>query len=210
MVDESQKRSFVEGFLAAEKALKKYEREGAETLVPCINELRYAASHVAMAIKAELEGGSAGECWQKAVRHTHRARFDVLEFNVALCVDKVAKIADSYKGYEFLAGSIVPHYFKHKKALIALSSELEGLNELDKESPEFISICEKHIRVARDFMRDFYSAEEVLFSEIERREKEKENSSREKAQDKKLTWLQLFISCILSAVLGVVLTMICV
>jgi len=43
----------------------------------------------------------------------------------------------SYKGYEFLAGSIIPNYFKHSKALFSISSELEGLHELgtSKNSP---------------------------------------------------------------------------
>ena len=105
--------------------------------VPCINELRYSAYHVAQALKAELNGEVAGNHWQRAIRHTHRAKFDVMEFNVALCMDKVERIKQSYKGYEFLAGSIIPNYFKHSKALFSISSELEGLHELgtSKNSP---------------------------------------------------------------------------
>ena len=117
MSDDAQKQEFIDGFIAAETALKKYEREATETLVPCINELRYSAYHVAQALKAELNGEVSEKQWQRAIRHTHRAKFDVMEFNVALCMDKVEKIKQSYKGYEFLAGSIIPNYFKHSKAL---------------------------------------------------------------------------------------------
>ena len=114
MPDEAQKQEFIDGFIAAETALKKYEREATETLVPCINELRYSAYHVAQALKAELNGEVAGNHWQRAIRHTHRAKFDVMEFNVALCMDKVERIKQSYKGYEFLAGSMISVYHGFK------------------------------------------------------------------------------------------------
>lgn len=204
----TEKQEFIEGFIAAESALKKYEREGAETLVPCINELRYSAYHVAQALKAEQNGESAGNHWQRAIRHTQRAKFDVMEFNVALCMDKVEKITQSYKGYEFLAGSIIPNYFKHSKALYTISSELENLHELDKESSEFTKLCEKHIRAARDFIRDFHTAEEVLFSEIEKRELEREQALKEKNHDKKIAWVQVIISAVLGAILGYAITLI--
>ena len=84
MSDKVQKQEFIDGFIAAETALKKYERDATETLIPCINELRYSAYHVAQALKAELSGDFSGKHWQKAIRHTHRAKFDVMEFNVAL------------------------------------------------------------------------------------------------------------------------------
>ena len=35
MLDDAQKQEFIDGFIAAETALKKYEREATETLVPC-------------------------------------------------------------------------------------------------------------------------------------------------------------------------------
>lgn len=202
MPTDTEKQEFIEGFIAAEGALKKYEQESTETLLPCINELRYSAYHVVQALKAEQNGESAGSHWQRAIRHTQRAKFDVMEFNVALCMDKVEKITQSYKGYEFLAGSIIPNYFKHSKALYAIALELENLHEFDKESPEFIKLCEKHIRAARDFIRDFYAAEEVLFSEIERRELEKEQATKEKKHDKKIAWVQVIISAVLGAILG--------
>lgn len=207
MPDETQKQEFIDGFIAAETALKKYEREATETLVPCINELRYSAYHVAQALKAELNGEVAGNHWQRAIRHTHRAKFDVMEFNVALCMDKVERIKQSYKGYEFLAGSIIPNYFKHSKALFSISSELEGLHELDKESPEFVKACEKHVRIARAFIRDFYSAEEVLFSEIEKREMEKEQADMEKQHDKRVSWIQVFCGAVLGTLFGCVMTL---
>lgn len=205
MGDEVKKQEFVEGFIAAETALKKSEREGTETLVPCINELRYSAYHVAQALKAELSGDSATMHWERAVRHTHRAKFDVLEFNVALYMDKVAKIAQSYKGYEFLAASIIPNYFKHSKKLYAISDELDCLHELDKESPEFIAMCEKHIRTARDFVRDFHSAEEVLFSQIEEREMEKEQAKK----GQRISWVQVFIGAVLGTIFSLLVQGLC-
>lgn len=202
MTSEVEKRDFIESFTDAERSLKAYERESSETLEPCINELRYSAYHVAQALKAELNGESADFHWQRAIRHTRRAKFDVLEFRVALCMEQVNKIAESYKGYEFLAGSIIPNYFRHSKALFSVSSELERLHELDKESSEYVKMCEKHIRVARDFIRDFHAAEEVLFSEIANREMEKEQSVKDKKRDKGISWVQVIISALLGALLG--------
>ena len=207
MLDDAQKQEFVDGFIAAETALKKYEREATETLVPCINELRYSAYHVAQALKAELNGEVSEKQWQRAIRHTQRAKFDVMEFNVALCMDKVEKIKQSYKGYEFLAGSIIPNYFKHSQALFAISSELESLHELDKESPEFVKVCEKHVRIARAFIKDFYSAEEVLFSEIEKREMEREQADKEKKHDKRVSWIQVLCGAVLGTLFGCAMTL---
>lgn len=200
-------KEFVREFIEAEKALKRYERDGQETLVPCINELRYAAYHVAHAIQ---EGGNNAESvlahWQKAVRHTRRARYDVLEFSVALNMERVAKISESYKGYEILASSIIPNYFKHQKSIRAISEELETVHELDKESPEYVKLCEKHIRVAKDFIRDFDAAQEVLFSSIAHKEAERAEGARQRKDDRQLSWLQLILSCIISAILGVLAT----
>lgn len=192
--------------LLRQKQISKNMRERAETLVPCINELRYSAYHVAQALKAELNGDDSDIYWQRAVRHTLRAKFDVMEFNVALCMDKVEKIKQSYIGYEFLAGSIIPNYFKHSKELFSISSELERLHELDKESPEFLNLCKKHVRIARAFIRDYYSAEEMLFSEIAKRELEKEQTDKEKRYNKQVSWLQVLCGAVLGTLFGCAIT----
>lgn len=101
-----------------------------------------------------------------------------------------------------MASSVIPNYFKHSKALYAISAELESLHELDKESPEFVKICEKHIRTAREFIRDFHSAEEVLFSEIEKREMEREQTEKEKKNEKRISWFQVLCGAVLGTLLG--------
>lgn len=199
----SNKQRFIVEFHEAESAIKKYERLSSETAIPSINELRYATYHVVKAIEAEenKQGAAADKMWDRAIRHTKRAKFDVMEFHVALCMDRAEKARESYVGYEALAASLIPNYFKHKKALRALASEIEHLTELDKESPASVKLCEKQIRIAGAFLQDFELAQEALFTEIERREALRAESQSKEKKQTRVSWLQ----CVLSAILGTVL-----
>ncbi len=202
------KHRFVAEFHEAESAIKKYERLSSETAIPSINELRYATYHVVEAIEAEENGQDtlADEMWDRAVRHARRAKFDVMEFHVALCMDRVEKAKESYAGYEALAASLIPSFFKHKKALRALASEIEHLTELDKESPASIKLCEKQIRIAGAFLRDFELAQDALFTEIERREAFRAESQSKEKKQTRISWLQCVVSAVLGTVLGGLVT----
>lgn len=79
--------TYAEEFSKAENALKKYEHLANETLIPSVNELRYAGiryagSHAALAVSLQ-PGEQADEECRRAIRHAKRARYDVLEFYIS-------------------------------------------------------------------------------------------------------------------------------
>ncbi len=73
---------YAEEFSKAENALKKYEHLANETLIPSVNEIRYAGSHAALAVSLQ-PGEQADEECRRAIRHAKRARYDVLEFYIS-------------------------------------------------------------------------------------------------------------------------------
>ena len=150
-----ERAAFISGVLEAESALKAYEHVSTETVVPCINELRYAAKHVADALQAESDGASrekVSEHWKKAIRHTHRAKYDVLEFHLELVKLRVSEAIESYKGYAHIAADVIPNYYRHKEALLSLVEDFPEILVKEKSSKEYVDYCNKHIEVAKDFL----------------------------------------------------------
>lgn len=198
---QEEQAAYIAGVYAAESALKAYEHAGAETATPCINELRYAAKHVADALLAEREGKSpelVRELWNRAIRHTHRAKYDVMEFQVELVKLKVAEAIESYAGYAHIASRVIPHYFEHKKALYAMANSIPEVADMDKDSAEYVQACRMHIEVADAFMKDFLLAEEELMAAIEQEKMRME----ERADDKRISWLQCLVSCLLGGIVA--------
>ncbi len=196
--------AYIAGVLEAEAALKEYEHAGSETVTPCINELRYAAKHVADALQAEKEGEDSEtirEHWSRAIRHTQRAKYDVLEFHVELVKLKVAEAIESYAGYSQIAAKLIPRYYEHKKALYELTRNFQEISDCNKDSEEYVSCCKRHIKVADAFMQDFLIAEEELMLSIEKERMSQEEQKTEKKEDRKIAWLQCLTSAVLSCLL---------
>lgn len=192
--------AFISGIWDAEAALKAYEHVSSETVVPCINELRYAAKHVADALQAEGEGADeekVREHWNKAIRHTHRAKYDVLEFHLELVKLKVSGAIESYEGYAHIAAKVIPNYFRHKKALYSLEESIAESVSKRKDTPEYIDYCNKHIELAKAFLNDFLLAEEELMSSIEQEKRRQE----ERRHDKIRSWYQIIASCVLGGLI---------
>lgn len=181
---------YAEEFAKAENALKEYEHMSNEALVPSVNELRYAGSHAAQAVRAQT-GEQAEEEWRRAIRHAKRARYDVMEFYISWVGEKVKAVQESYKGYEYLAAGIIPNYLLHVKKLRALADAIDKVHELDKESDGYCMACRRYVDDMNAFLDDFTDAQEVLFKAI----KEKEDGG-------KIAWAQ----CIASAVIGALLS----
>lgn len=196
-----ERAAFISGVLEAESALKAYEHVSTETVVPCINELRYAAKHVADALKAECDGASrekVSEHWKKAIRHTHRAKYDVLEFHLELVKLRVSEAIESYKGYAHIAADVIPNYYRHKEALLSLVEDFPEILLKEKSSKEYVDYCNKHIEVAKDFLKDFLLAEEELNSSIEQVKKTHKHS-----------WWQVVVSCVLGGIIALVVRFLC-
>lgn len=198
---ENERAAYIAGIRDAEAALKAYEHAGAETVVPCINELRYAAKHVADALLAEGNGDApeiVREHWNRAVRHTRRAQYDVLEFHVELVKLKVAEAIESYTGYAQIAARVIPNYFKHKSALYALSKNLREISDCTKDTEAYRACCERHIAVADAFMQDFLLAEQELMLSIEQEKMLQE----EKNADRRIAWKQCIVSVVLTSLVA--------
>ncbi|MEG0025095.1 MAG: hypothetical protein RR719_07100 [Akkermansia sp.] len=185
-------------FAKAEKAVKDYEHLAAELPVPSINELRYAGFHAVQAIKLGIsEHDKCHELLDRAIRHSRRAYYDVLEYDVMLMTKKVEAYQRVYEGYEYLAASIIPGYIDHIKKLNALGELLGSAHELDKESPVYIDGCGEQISVMRNFINDFLSAQEPLYAAIAHEQKSSH-----------ISWIQCIIGIVASFVLGIIVSFI--
>lgn len=184
-------------FCKAENAIKQAEHEGAEPPIPSINELRYAGFHHIAATNFKLTGehSKALEEMRKAVRHARRARFDVNEFYLTICAERIAEYRRSFNGYEYLAAQIIPNFHKHMKAMREAGTLIEQTSAWDKESPEYIKKSASILKKMRAFESDFASVETALFDAIA-----------EKERGQKIAWLQCGISIVLGALLGAVLS----
>lgn len=201
---ENERAFYVAGVRDAEAALKAYEHAGAETVTPCINELRYAAKHVADALQSESNGDApeiVREHWNRAIRHTRRARYDVLEFHVELVKLKVAEAIESYAGYAQIAAKVIPNYYKHKRALYELSKNVQEVSDNNKDSAEYTACCERHIAVADAFMQDFLLAEQELMLSIEKERMQQE----EKEADRRIAWKQCIVSVVLTSLVAFII-----
>lgn len=179
-------------FAKAEKAVKDYEHLTAELPVPSVNELRYAGCHAIQAIKHGIdESNECQELLDRAIRHSKRAYYDVLEYDVMLMTKKVEAYQRFYEGYERLAASIIPHYCDHIAKLNALGEILGSAHELDKESPDYVKSCQEHIQVMRNFINDFLAAQKPLFSAIKHDQ-----------QGIRLTWILWVLGFVISYILG--------
>lgn len=208
------KREFAREFSRAESSLKAYEHAGNNTLTGSINELRYAGSHMSSACMAELAGDldKAQEELVRAIRHAKRARYDVLEARVCYAMTELEEAMEFYKGYEYLAASIIKDYLLHKKQIRTLGAEMANMGDLDKESPEYQAICERRVGIIDSFLEDFHDAQEALIDAMRVKEKEVQHHEKEIAllgasleQANKATmhaWIASAIFCLLGAVLG--------
>lgn len=185
-------------FAKAEKAVKDYEHLTAELPVPSVNELRYAGCHAVQAIKRGIdESNECQELLDRAIRHSRRAYYDVLEYDVMLMTRQVEAYKRFYEGYERLAAPLIPHYFEHVRKLNALGEMLGDAHELDKESPDYMESCREQIQVMRDFINDFLTAQETISSAIENDQKSCKRS-----------WFQCIIGIVAGFVLGILVTLI--
>lgn len=208
------KREFIREFSGAESSLKAYEHADNNTLTGSINELRYAGSHMSAACMAELAGDmdTAREELVRAIRHAKRARYDVLEARVCYAMTELEEAMEFYKGYEYLAASIIKDYLLHKKRIRALGKEMANMGDLDKESPEYQAICEKRVSVIDSFLEDFHDAQEALIDAMRAKERETQHHEQEATllrasleQAKKAAmhaWIVSALFCLLGAVLG--------
>lgn len=183
-------------FSKAEKAVKDYEHLTGELPFPSVNELRYAGCHAVQAIKLGLgENEKCIELLDRAVRHSRRAFYDVLEFDVMLMTQKVEACKRAYEGYEYLAASVIPNYLDHVKRLNNLGEQLDVVHELDKDSREYVHLCRNQIQVMRNFVKDFLAAEEALFAAIKHDQ-----------QRYRLSWVQCAVGIVGGFVLGILIT----
>ena len=119
-------------FHEAERALKFVELDQNEgTVVPAINELRYAGYHICKAIEATNPKERAEEI-DKAEKHCKRAKFDALEFGILDQLERFKIFQDDYR--LVVISGIVPDYTDIRLKAIDIQDFIDRVDRSDRDN----------------------------------------------------------------------------
>ena len=167
-----------EAFSAAEKALKRFERIDGNTLMPAINQLRYAASHY-VDYENAIDDETKCTCLEKAIAHCQRGEYDAVEGAVIILGKFILGFNRKYSVASIVA--IIPEYpayFAKAKKSLSVLREIGAVRDFEVSESDLAAV-KTSLENLVAFWDDVSSREPLVEQvEIERRTSAKRETRR--------------------------------
>ncbi|MFN3077014.1 MAG: hypothetical protein ABT940_09080 [Alphaproteobacteria bacterium] len=173
-------------FKEAETALFEAEQVCNHLVIPSVNELRYAGSHMLCAALEE-NSGTARESFRKALAHCQRATYDAYDSIIVYLLGQI----DTFKG-DYRTVPIVPHFANY-----------ELLRTRAREAKDMLDTA----RANHDSRETYYTACKKIYPDLQKYCEQMEDAREELNKAVKVhnrgirnTWVSISVTVIIGAV----------